>query len=721
MSFTNLFNETIMNKLSLFIFTCLFIQCTTEMQQPPVAKQIPEKLEIHGDNRIDPYFWMRLSDAQKEAEEPDAQTQDVLDYLHAENKYLKQEMKPTEALQEKLYEEIVGRIKQDDSSVPVTVNGYTYYTRFEEGQDYPYHCRTKDEKQADEEVMLNGPKMAEGKSYFSIGGRSVSENNQYLAYGVDLVSRREYTLHIKDLTTGEILSDIIKNTTGSVTWANDNKTIFYVKKDPLTLRANQIYKHRLGTDVSEDELVFEETDETFSCWISKTKSRQFLMIGSSQTLSTEYRFLDADTPDGNWQIIHSRERNLEYFVDHYKNDFYIITNDKAKNFRLMKTSVTNPGKVNWREIIGHRNDVLLEDIEIFKEHLVVNERHDGLTRLRIIRWKDMSEHYVSFDDPTYAVWISANPEFNTSLLRFGYSSLTTPTAIYDYEVNTKEKTLKKQDEVLGGVFDRENYRSERIMAPSRDGKTQIPISIVYHKDFKKSGQEPLLLYGYGSYGNNIDPWFSSSRLSLLDRGFAFAIAHIRGGQEMGRSWYEDGKMLKKKNTFYDFIDAGSHLVDKGYTSRSHMYAQGGSAGGLLIGAVINMEPSLWNGAIAAVPFVDVISTMMDETIPLTTFEFDEWGNPKDKEYYDYMKSYSPYDNVAKMDYPNLLITTGYWDSQVQYWEPAKWIAKLRDNKTDDNLLLMDTNMEVGHGGASGRFKRYKEVALSYAFLLHLEK
>jgi oligopeptidase B len=387
----------------------------------------------------------------------------------------------------------------------------------------------------------------------------------------------------------------------------------------------------------------------------------------------------------------------------------------------MKTSVTNPGKVNWREIIGHRNDVLLEDIEIFKDHLVVNERHDGLTRLRIIRWKDMSEHYVSFDDPTYAVWISANPEFNTSLLRFGYSSLTTPTAIYDYEVNTKEKTLKKQDEVLGGAFDRENYRSERIMAPSRDGKTQIPISIVYQKDFNKSGQEPLLLYGYGSYGNNIDPWFSSSRLSLLDRGFAFAIAHIRGGQEMGRSWYEEGKMLKKKNTFYDFIDAGSHLVDKGYTSRNHLYAQGGSAGGLLIGAVINMEPSLWNGAIAAVPFVDVISTMMDETIPLTTFEFDEWGNPKDKEYYDYMKSYSPYDNVAKMDYPNLLITTGYWDSQVQYWEPAKWIAKLRDNKTDDNLLLMDTNMEVGHGGASGRFKRYKEVALSYAFLLHLEK
>ena len=691
------------------------------MQEAPTAKKVKKVLEIHDDQRIDNYFWMRLSDEQKEAEQPDQQTQEVLDYLHAENDYRKHVMKPTEKLQKTIYDEIIGRIKQDDSSVPVTVNGYTYYTRFEKEQDYPYYCREKAEDNAKEEVMLDVPTMAEGYAYYAIGGRSVSENNKILAYAVDTVSRREYTLYFKNLETGEILSDKIENTTGGITWANDNQTVFYVKKDPQTLRAYQIFKHRLGTDTCDDELVYEEKDETFSCWISKTKSRQYLMIGASQTLSTEYRFLDANTPDGKWQVVHPREKNLEYFVDHYKDDFYIITNDQAKNFRLMKTPVNRPQKSNWTELIPHREDVLLEDIEIFKSHLVINERHNGLSRLRIMTWDNNNEHYISFDDPTYAAWISANPEFNSTQLRFGYSSLTTPTSIYDYDLNTKEKTLKKQDEVLGGTFDSQNYLSERIMVPSRDGSTNIPVSLVYHKDFEKSGDEPLLLYGYGSYGNTIDPWFSSARLSLLDRGFAFAIAHIRGGQNLGRSWYEDGKLLKKKNTFYDFIDVGNHLVQQGYTSTNHLYAQGGSAGGLLIGAVINMAPDLFNGAFAAVPFVDVVSTMLDETIPLTTFEFDEWGNPKNKEYYDYIKSYSPYDNVEEKDYPHLLITTGYWDSQVQYWEPAKWIAKLRDKKTDDNLLLMDCNMEVGHGGASGRFKRYKEVALSYSFLLHLEK
>lgn len=710
-----------MNKTTLLIFALVTINCTTHMQiDPPVAKKIEEKLQIHDDTRIDPYFWMRLSDDQKEAETPDAQTQDVLDYLNAENDYLKKVMKPTEALQETLFEEIVGRIKQDDSSVPVSVNGYTYYTRFEQGEDYPYYCRKQNIENANEEIMLNGPKMGKDKSYFAIGGRSVSENNRFLAYGVDWVSRREYTLYFKDLTTGALLEDTIENTTGSVTWANDNQTVFYVKKDPQTLRANQIYKHRLGTPSSEDELVYEEIDETFSCWVYKTKSRDYLMIGSSQTLSTEFRFLDANTPNGTWKVVHPRERELEYFVDHYGDHFYIVTNWEAKNFRLMKTLVNQSEKERWKEIIPHRSNVLLEDIEIFKDHLVVNERENGLTRLRVIQWADNSEHYISFNDPTYAAWVSSNPEFDTTLLRYGYSSLTTPTAIYDYNLNNKDRTLKKQDEVLGGKFDSANYVSERIMAPSRDGKTQVPISIVYHKDYQKSGDEPLLLYGYGSYGNTIDPWFSSSRLSLLDRGFAFAIAHIRGGQEMGRSWYEDGKMLNKKNTFFDFIDSGQHLVNMGYTNTSHLYAQGGSAGGLLVGAVINMAPNLWNGAIAAVPFVDVVSTMLDETIPLTTFEFDEWGNPKDKEYYEYIKSYSPYDNVVAQDYPNLLITTGYWDSQVQYWEPAKWIAKLRDTKTDNNSLVMDCNMEVGHGGASGRFKRFKEVALSYAFLLDLE-
>ena len=710
-----------MNKTTLLIFALLVVNCTTDMQiDPPVAKKIDKTLQIHNDTRVDPYFWMRLSDAQKEAETPDNQTQDVLDYLNAENDYLKKVMKPTEKLQETLYEEIVGRIKQDDASVPVSVNGYTYYTRFEKGEDYPYYCRKQNTDNAEEEVMLNGPEMGKDQSYFAVGGRSVSENNRFLAYGVDWVSRREYTLYFKDLTTGELLEDKIENTTGSVTWANDNQTVFYVKKDPQTLRANQIYKHRLGTDTSQDELVYEETDETFSCWVYKTKSRDYLMIGSSQTLSTEFRFLDANKPDGAWKVVHPRERELEYFVDHFGDDFYIVTNWEAKNFRLMKTPVSRCDKGNWEEIIPHRSNVLLEDIEIFKDHLVVTEREDGLTRLRVIQWADNSEHYISFNDPTYAAWISANPEFNTSLLRYGYSSLTTPTAIYDYELNSRDRTLKKQDEVLGGTFDSANYVSERIMAPSRDGETMVPMSIVYHKDYQKNGDEPLLLYGYGSYGNTIDPWFSSSRLSLLDRGFAFAIAHIRGGQEMGRSWYENGKMLNKKNTFYDFIDCGQHLVDMGYTSSKHLYAQGGSAGGLLIGAVINMAPQLWNGAIAAVPFVDVVSTMLDETIPLTTFEFDEWGNPKDKQYYDYIKSYSPYDNVVAQNYPHLLITTGYWDSQVQYWEPAKWIAKLRDAKTDSNTLIMDCNMEVGHGGASGRFKRFKEVALSYAFLLHLE-
>ena len=710
-----------MNKTTLLIFALLVVNCTTDMQiDPPVAKKIDKTLQIHNDTRVDPYFWMRLSDAQKEAETPDNQTQDVLDYLNAENDYLKKVMKPTEKLQETLYEEIVGRIKQDDASVPVSVNGYTYYTRFEKGEDYPYYCRKQNTDNAEEEVMLNGPEMGKDQSYFAVGGRSVSENNRFLAYGVDWVSRREYTLYFKDLTTGELLEDKIENTTGSVTWANDNQTVFYVKKDPQTLRANQIYKHRLGTDTSQDELVYEETDETFSCWVYKTKSRDYLMIGSSQTLSTEFRFLDANKPDGAWKVVHPRERELEYFVDHFGDDFYIVTNWEAKNFRLMKTPVSRCNKGNWEEIIPHRSNVLLEDIEIFKDHLVVTEREDGLTRLRVIQWADNSEHYISFNDPTYAAWISANPEFNTSLLRYGYSSLTTPTAIYDYELNSRDHTLKKQDEVLGGTFDSANYVSERIMAPSRDSETMVPMSIVYHKDYQKNGDEPLLLYGYGSYGNTIDPWFSSSRLSLLDRGFAFAIAHIRGGQEMGRSWYENGKMLNKKNTFYDFIDCGQHLVDMGYTSSKHLYAQGGSAGGLLIGAVINMAPQLWNGAIAAVPFVDVVSTMLDETIPLTTFEFDEWGNPKDKKYYDYIKSYSPYDNVVAQNYPHLLITTGYWDSQVQYWEPAKWIAKLRDAKTDSNTLIMDCNMEVGHGGASGRFKRFKEVALSYAFLLHLE-
>ncbi len=710
-----------MKKYALPLVLAIFAGCSTtdDMLQPPKAKKIEEKLSIHGDERIDNYFWMRLSDEQKNAETPDEQTQDVLDYLNAENDYLKEVMKHTETLQTSLYDEIVGRIKQDDSSVPVKVNGYVYYNRFEDGQDYPLYCRKKGSEQGEEEVMLNAPEMAEGTSYFAIGQQTVSEDNRLLAYSLDLVSRRQYTIHIKDLKTGKTLEDKIENTTGGITWANDNKTIFYAKKDPVTLRSFQIFRHTIGTDQSHDVLVYQEDDETFGCAVFKTKSRQYLMIVSYQTLSTEYRYLDANDPTGEWKVFQTRQRDLEYSVDHFQDNFFIVTNDNAKNFRLMKTGLSNTSKENWEEVIPHRKDVLLEEIEIFRDHLVVSERKNGLTQLRVIQWNDWSEHYIEFNDPTYSAHTVANPEFETEFLRFSYTSLTTPNSVYDYNMRTKQRDLKKQQEVLGGKFSPDNYVSERIYATARDG-VKVPISIVYKKGYKKDGKQPLLLYGYGSYGATMDPYFSSVRLSLLDRGFAFAIAHIRGGQEMGREWYEDGKLLKKKNTFYDFIDCGKYLVENDFTSYDHLYAQGGSAGGLLMGAVINMEPQMWNGVIAQVPFVDVVSTMLDESIPLTTGEFDEWGNPKDKEYYDYIKSYSPYDNIEQKDYPNLLITTGYWDSQVQYWEPAKWIAKLRDLKTDNNLLIMHCNMEVGHGGASGRFERYKEVALEYAFLLYLE-
>ena len=709
------------NYLLLSICALAIASCTTtnsDMIMAPNAKQIKKEITTHGDTRVDNYFWMRLSDEQKNAEKPDAQTQDVLDYLNAENDYLKQMMKHTEPLQEKLYEEITSRIKQDDESVPVKRNGYVYYSRFEEGEDYPFYCRTK-ENETKEEIMLNGPEMGKDQAYFGLGGYSVSTNNNLVAYGVDLVSRREYTIHIKDLSSGKVLEDKIENTTGGATWANDNKTIFYSKKDPVTLRSYQIYKHTIGEDQAKDVLVFEEKDDTFSCFIYKTKSEKFLLIGSNQTLSTEYRFLDADNPTGEWKILQERQRDHEYSVDHYGNDFYMISNNKAKNFRLMKTSIEATSLENWKEVIPHRNDVLLENIDIFKNHLVVSERKNGLSTIRVIKWNDWSEHNIEFNDPAYSAYTFANPEFDTDILRFGYTSLTTPNTVYDYNLNTKEKDKKKQQEVMDDNFSSDNYISERVFATARDG-VKVPISIVYKKGMEKDGKAPLLLYAYGSYGHSMDPSFSSVRLSLLDRGFVFAIAHIRGGQEMGRHWYEDGKLLKKKNTFYDFIDCGKYLVQENYTASEHLYAQGGSAGGLLMGAIINMEPSLWNGVIAGVPFVDVVSTMLDESIPLTTGEFDEWGNPKIEEYYNYIKSYSPYDNIEKKEYPNLLITTGYWDSQVQYWEPAKWIAKLREYKTDDNLVIMDCNMEVGHGGASGRFRRYKEVALEYAFILDLE-
>ncbi|XOV65857.1 MAG: S9 family peptidase [Fluviicola sp.] len=709
------FQSIVYTVVCTLIATNLFAQNMTE----PKAEKIPTKLEEHDNIRVDNYFWMRLSDEQKEAKNPDAQTEKVVNYLNIENAYLDQGMQHTLGLQKTLFDEITGRIKQDDESVPVKKNGYLYYNRFEEGEDYPLVCRKKDDGKNIEEIMLNGPEMGEGESYFAIGGASVSRNNKYLVYGIDLVSRRQYTLHFKDLQTGKILEDKIENTTGGAVWANDNKTIYYTKKDPQTLRSAYIYSHVLGTSPEEDKLVYHEKDETFSCSISKSKSEAFIMIGSYQTMSSEVRFIHADNPNGIWKVILPRERDHLYSVDHFEDHFYITTNDNAKNFRLVKTPIDATQRKNWQEVIPHRPDVLLEDVEIFKNFLVVSERKNGLMNICIKEWYTGGAHYIKFNDPAYDAYTTGNYDFDTEILRYGYSSMTTPNSIYDYNMVTRKADLMKRTEVMDPKFSPDNYVCERIYATARDG-VKVPVSIVYHKDTKMDGSAPCLLYGYGSYGYSIDPSFSSVRLSLLDRGFVYAIAHIRGSQTMGRQWYEDGKLLKKKNTFYDFIDCGKYLIENDYTSEGHLYAQGGSAGGLLMGAIINMEPNLWNGVIAGVPFVDVVSTMWDESIPLTTGEFDEWGNPKDPKYYEYILSYSPYDNVKAQNYPNLLITTGYWDSQVQYWEPAKWIAKLREMRTNNNKLFMYCNMDVGHGGASGRFERYKETAMEYAFLLDLE-
>lgn len=686
----------------------------------PMAKKIPYTITEHGDSRVDNYYWMRLSDEQKEAPDStrDQQTKDVLEYLNAENAYTKTAMAHTEAFQQKLFEEMKGRIKEDDSSVPVKDNGYWYYTRFVSGKDYAFNCRKKESMETGvEEVLVDGPARAQGHDYWSLGGLEVSDDNKILSWSEDVVSRRVYTILFKNLETGEMLADKLEGTTGGATWAADNKTVFYSKKDPVTLRDFQIWRHTLGTPQSSDVLVYQEKDEEFRCGIYRTKSKKYLVIGSSQTLSSEYLVLEADQPNGKFRMFQPRERNLEYSIDHYGDKFYISTNLEAKNFRLMECPLDKTTKENWVEVIPHRNDVLLEGIEIFKDYLVVDERSKGLTQLRVIKWGDRSEHYISFPDPAYSASVGANPDFDTKTLRFGYSSLTTPASTFDYNMESRERELKKQQEVVGG-HNPADYVSERLFATATDG-TQVPISLVYKKGTKLDGSAPLLLYAYGSYGYSIDAGFSSARLSLLDRGFVYAIAHIRGGQEMGRQWYEDGKLLKKKNTFTDFINCAEHLLANKYTSKEKLFAMGGSAGGLLMGAIANMRPDLWKGIVSAVPFVDVITTMLDETIPLTTFEFDEWGNPKNKEYYDYMKSYSPYDNIEAKNYPNTLVTSGYWDSQVQYWEPAKYVAKLREMKTDNNLLLFWCNMDAGHGGKSGRFEALKEVALEYAFMLDL--
>lgn len=699
-----------------FIALAMTIACDQPPQKSetvlkaPEAKKIPFEITTHGDTRVDNYYWMRDLDRKDPA---------ILAHLEAENVYTKAKLKHTESLQDELFNELKGRIKQTDESVPYLYDGYYYYTRFEEGHEYPIHCRKEGSLDAEEQIMIDVNALAEGYNYYQAAGNSISTNSMILAFSEDTLSRRIYTIRFKDLSTGAFLEDRIEGTAGGCTWANDNKTIFYTVKDPVTLRSYKVFKHTLGTPTSEDVEVYHEKDESFYVGVGKFKSKKWLYIHSGATVSDEYSILDADQPSGTWKVFQPRERDLEYGLSHFNNDFYILTNkDDATNFKLMKTAEDKTSIDQWKEVIAHRKDVLLEDFDVFEKHLVLTEKSNAQSAIRIINWLTKDDHYITFNEEAYAVQSTVNPEFKTQKLRFNYTSMTTPSSVFEYDMETKDRVLLKQQEILGG-FDKNDYIAKRIWTTARDG-AKVPMSLVYHKSTTIDKNTPLLFYGYGSYGITIDPGFSPSRLSLLNRGFVFCIAHIRGSQTMGRAWYEDGKMLKKQNTFNDFIDCAENLIALGYTSPEHLYAMGGSAGGLLMGAIINMRPDLWNGIIAAVPFVDVVTTMLDESIPLTTGEFDEWGNPKEEAYYHYIKSYSPIDNIEAKDYPSMLITTGLHDSQVQYWEPAKWVAKLRELKTDSNDILFHINMEFGHTGASGRFEIFHEIALEYAFLLDLE-
>jgi len=678
--------------------------------KPPQAKIIPTTLEKFDDIRIDNYFWLN-----------DRENPEVIDYLNKENQYYQEITAHTNNFQKELFEEMKSRIKEDDQSVPYLYNGYYYITRFETGSDYPIYSRKKGSLSANEEIMFNCNELAKGHKYFKLGGLSVSSDNQYIAFSVDTIGRRIYTVQIKNLVTGELFNDKIENTTGDSTWANDNSTLFYTRQDEQTLRPDKVFKHKLNSDSANDSLVYFEKDDTYSVEVTKEKSKKYIVISSSSTMTTEFRTLLADQPDGEFKIFQKRVRGLEYDIAHFGDHFFVLTNkDDATNFKLMKTPELATTKENWVDFIAHREDVLIEDIDIFSHFLVITERFNGLNTIRIMPWSGEGAYYLPFESETYTAYTSTNVDFDTDILRYGYQSMATPASIIDFNMKTKVKEVMKEQQVLGGKFDKNNYTEERVWATAQDG-TKVPISMVYRKELKKDGTNPLLQYAYGSYGYSMDATFSSTRLSLLDRGFIFAIAHIRGGEDLGRQWYEDGKLLNKKNTFTDFIDCSNFLITEKYTSPSHLYAEGGSAGGLLMGAIANIAPQLYNGIIAQVPFVDVVTTMLDDTIPLTTGEYDEWGNPNIKKYYNYIKTYSPYDNVKAQDYPSMYVSTGLHDSQVQYWEPSKWVAKLRAIKTDPNIIYLDTNMDAGHGGASGRFEALKELAKEFSFLLDLEK
>ncbi len=675
---------------------------------PPKAKKIPVKLKKHGDKRIDNYYWLR-----------DRKNPEVIQYLEAENRYFEAQSAAYKSLENRLFEELKARIKQDDESVPVFENGYFYQTKYFKGQEYPVYSRRKGHLQAPEEILFDVNQMAKGYAYYKLTGIEVSPDNRYAIFGEDTTGRRQYTLKIKDLKTGKILDVQIKNTTGSAVWSNDNQYLFYTKKDPETLRAFQIYRHKLGDKPDNDQLIYEETDEIFDVFVTKSKSNKYLYIASFSTLTTEYQYLEANQPEGKFKLFAPRQRGVEYNLFHRNNRFFILTNkDNAVNFKLMTTSENKTGMEDWEEFIPHRPEVMLEDVDIFQDFILLQEREKGLNKLRIL--SEHEDFYLNFDEETCNIYAGYNPEMNTRKFRFIYNSMTTPSSVIEYDIDNWQKTILKEQEIPDGKFDKNNYCSQRLWVPARDGQ-RVPVSMVWHKDTDLSQTNPLLLYGYGAYGITIDPGFCANRLSLLDRGFIFAIAHIRGGEYLGRPWYEAGKLLHKKNTFNDFVDVAKYLIKQQFTSPNQLYAMGGSAGGLLMGAVINQAPELFKGVVAQVPFVDVLTTMLDDSIPLTTGEYDEWGNPNDKTYYDYIKSYSPYDNIAPKNYPNMLVTTGLHDSQVQYWEPAKWVAKLRELKTDNNLLLLHVDMDSGHGGASGRFKSLKDTARDFAFLINLKE
>ena len=691
--------------IRVLLVAALVTACAEEYSGAPMPEKKPTRLELHGDVRVDNYFWL------KQRDDPD-----VIAYLNAENSYTEKMMAPMQGMQDILFDEIKSRIKEDDESAPYKRGDYFYYYRYIEGSEYPIYARKKGSLDADEQIMLDVNQLAGDADYFSVRGFKVSPDNRIAAYGVDTRGRRFYDLHFLDLETGKTLPDRIGDTTSNFEWANDSRTILYGKQHPDTLRSYQVYRHTLGG--TDDSLVYEEEDETNYLGVWKSLSGKFFYLTSSQTLSTEVRYLPADSPEDEPTVFLAREKNHEYFVTDGGDRFYVTSNDGAKNFRILEAPLDNASKEAWTEVVAHRDDALVEGIEVFERFLVVTIVERGLTQVEIIDRSTGDRYRIDFGEQVYTAYLDDNHEFNTEWFRYVYESMTTPESTYDFNMASKEHKLIKEQVVLGG-FNQANYQAERLFATARDG-TQVPVSVVYRKGMQKDGANPLYQYGYGSYGYSMGPSFNASVLSLLDRGFIFAIAHIRGGSEMGREWYYDGRQLNKMNTFTDFIDVSKFLVDEGFTSPEHLYARGSSAGGLLMGAVINMAPELYNGVAAAVPFVDVVTTMLDEDIPLTSGEWDEWGNPAEKEYYDYMLSYSPYDNVQKMDYPNLLVTTGLHDSQVQYWEPAKWVAKLRELKTDDSLLLLKTDMAAGHSGKTGRFQRIEDTALEFSFYLALE-